>query len=120
MSEPHPAPLALERALRPAVVIPVAMSEQSFLDVVLPGVAGCGDRARADQAEKLLWSAQYLGDVSRMRAGLVGPAGQIAAVRRRPAWLLEGSCSPCSVSEAGQAARRRAPPAGKGRTDRRF
>jgi hypothetical protein len=63
-----------------------ARSGQSFLDVVLPGVAGCGDRTRAEQAEKLLWSAQYLGDVSRMRADLVGPARQIAAARSHPAW----------------------------------
>ncbi|MBO3744845.1 FUSC family protein [Streptosporangiaceae bacterium NEAU-GS5] len=71
-------------ATLPAPVTPA--SDQSFLDVVLPSVAACRDRRHAERAEMLLWSGQYIGDVSRLRADLVEPAGQIAVTRRRPVW----------------------------------
>ena len=60
----------------------------SFLDVVLPAVHGCGDADRATRAEQLLWSGQYLGDVDRLRPDLVGPAGEVAAARAHPWWRL--------------------------------
>jgi len=34
-------------------------------------VDGCGDPGRAELAERLLWSGQYIGDVNRMREDLV-------------------------------------------------
>jgi uncharacterized membrane protein YccC len=57
----------------------------SFLEVVLPAVEACDDGQRA-QAERLLWSGQYLGDVDRLRSDLLEPAGQVAAARARPWW----------------------------------
>ena len=59
----------------------------SFLDVVLPAIYGCGDPDRAEQAERLLWSGQYLGDVTRMRAELVEPAQDVHETRMRSAWI---------------------------------
>ncbi|HEY2792147.1 MAG TPA: FUSC family protein [Micromonosporaceae bacterium] len=59
----------------------------SFLDVVLPAIDDCGDSARAEVAERLLWSGQYVGDVNRLRGDLVGPAGQVQEVRSRSRWL---------------------------------
>ena len=47
----------------------------SFLDVVLPAVDKCGDADRAAGAERLLWAGQYVGDVDRVRAELVGAGG---------------------------------------------
>jgi uncharacterized membrane protein YccC len=58
----------------------------SFLDVVLPAIGGCGDMARAEQAERLLWSGQYVGDVSRLRTDLVEPSTRVRASRTRAAW----------------------------------
>ena len=70
----------------------------SFLDVVLPAIYGCGDPDRAEQAERLLWSGQYLGDVTRMRAELVEPAQDVHETRMRSAWIRlapdGGSTSP--------------------------
>ncbi len=60
----------------------------SFLDVVLPAVHSCGDPERASRAEQLLWSGQYLGDVDRLRADLVAPAGLIGTARARAWWRL--------------------------------
>jgi uncharacterized membrane protein YccC len=57
----------------------------SFLDVVLPVVGACDDGQRT-QAERLLWSGQYLGDVDRLRTDLLEPARQVTAARRRPWW----------------------------------
>lgn len=65
-----------------------AQAAGSFLDVVLPAVHGCGDADRATRAEQLLWSGQYVGDLDRLRADLVAPAGQVAAARTRPWWRL--------------------------------
>ncbi|HEY1486486.1 MAG TPA: FUSC family protein [Micromonosporaceae bacterium] len=59
----------------------------SFLDVVLPAIDGCGDPGRAMQAERLLWSGQYVGDVNRLRIELVKPTMKIRDARRRAAWL---------------------------------
>ncbi len=59
---------------------------ESFLDVVLPAVTGCGDDERAARAERLLWSGQYLGDVDRVRGDLAEPAGQVFAAQARPWW----------------------------------
>jgi uncharacterized membrane protein YccC len=59
----------------------------SFLDVVLPAINGCGDPARADLAERLLWSGQYVGDVNRMRLELIEPVGQVREIRGRAAWV---------------------------------
>ncbi len=61
-------------------------AQQSFLDVVLPAVDGCGDPDRAARAESLLWSGQYLGDVSQVRADLVDPAARLRAARLLPWW----------------------------------
>ena len=58
----------------------------SFLDVVLPAVEGCGDAACAEHAERLLWSGQYLGDVDRLRGELVDAAAKVHASRVRPWW----------------------------------
>jgi uncharacterized membrane protein YccC len=60
-------------------------TDASFLEVVLPVVETCDDGQRA-QAERLLWSGQYLGDVDRLRADLLEPARKIAAARSRPWW----------------------------------
>ncbi len=59
----------------------------SFLDVILPAIHGCGDPTRADMAERLLWSGQYVGDVNRMRVELVNPVGMVREIRQRAAWL---------------------------------
>jgi uncharacterized membrane protein YccC len=61
-------------------------SEASFLDVILPAVDRCGDPDRAVQAERLLWSGQYVGDVGVLRQDLVEPAGRIKSTRARPWW----------------------------------
>lgn len=61
---------------------------ESFLDVVLPAVERCGDAARASRAERLLWAGQYLGDVSRLRTKLIGPAEQVRDARTVPWWSL--------------------------------
>ncbi len=72
----------------PARSAPVAYGrpDESFLEVVLPAVDGCGDPQRAERAERLLWSGQYLGDVDRLRAELIGPAAQVAAARAQDWW----------------------------------
>jgi uncharacterized membrane protein YccC len=61
-------------------------TDGSFLDVVLPGVHGCGSPDRATRAEQLLWCGQYLGDVDRLRADLIGPARQVSRVRAASWW----------------------------------
>jgi uncharacterized membrane protein YccC len=58
----------------------------SFLDVVLPAVDRCGGSGPAAQAERLLWTGQYLGDVDQLRADLLEPAGQVAESRARTWW----------------------------------
>ena len=63
-------------------------SEASFLDIVLPAVDRCGDPDRAARAERLLWSGQYVGDVSQVRSGLVAPANEIGMRRKIPWWHL--------------------------------
>jgi uncharacterized membrane protein YccC len=60
----------------------------SFLDVVLPAVDHCADGTCAAQAERLLWSGQYVGDLDQLRADLVEPARQVAAAEARPWWHL--------------------------------
>ena len=60
----------------------VDAGDDSFLDVILPAVNG-GDSARAEQAERLLWSGQYVGDLNRMRAELVDPAGAVRMTRAK-------------------------------------
>src|SRR5439155_23733562 len=60
-------------------------SAESFLEVVLPVVETCDDALRA-QAERLLWSGQYLGDVDRLRPERLEPARHVAAARARPWW----------------------------------
>jgi uncharacterized membrane protein YccC len=60
----------------------------SFLDVVLPAVDHCADGRCAEQAERLLWSGQYVGDVDQLRADLLGPAQQVVAAETRPWWRL--------------------------------
>lgn len=62
--------------------------DESFLDIVLPAVDRCGDPARAAWAERLLWSGQYVGDVSQARPGLVAPANEVGARRKMPWWHL--------------------------------
>jgi uncharacterized membrane protein YccC len=59
----------------------------SFLDVVLPAIGGCGDPSRADQAERLLWSGQYVGDVNRLRVDLVEPTAHVRDTWRRSALM---------------------------------
>jgi hypothetical protein len=61
---------------------------ESFLDVVLPALDGCGDPDRVVRAEQLLWSGQYLGDVDQVRADLLEPAAQVDAARARKWWQL--------------------------------
>lgn len=75
---------------RRGVALPVnaTVGNQSFLDVVLPAVDRCGEPDRAVRAERLLWSGQYVGDVSQIRGELVAPAGQIRATRDMPWWHL--------------------------------
>ncbi len=60
--------------------------DESFLDVLIPSVRGCGDAQRARDAQRLLWSAQYLGDVNLLRGELVEPAAEVRTARRRPLW----------------------------------
>jgi uncharacterized membrane protein YccC len=62
--------------------------DESFLDIVLPAVDRCGDPDRAARAERLLWSGQYVGDVSRVRPSLIGPANQISIRRKMPWWHM--------------------------------
>ena len=57
----------------------------SFLEVVLPVVETCDDGQRS-QAERLLWSGQYLGDVDALRPELLESAAQVSAARSRPWW----------------------------------
>ncbi|MGH8859940.1 MAG: FUSC family protein [Jatrophihabitantaceae bacterium] len=59
---------------------------ESFLDVVLPAVDGCGDPDRATRAERLLWTGQYLGDVDRARGALVEAAAAVGAARSQRWW----------------------------------
>jgi uncharacterized membrane protein YccC len=61
---------------------------ESFLDIVLPAVDRCGDPDRAARAERLLWSGQYVGDVSAVRPGLIAPANAIGVRRKIPWWHL--------------------------------
>jgi uncharacterized membrane protein YccC len=60
-------------------------SAGSFLEVVLPVVETCDDGQRA-QAERLLWSGQYLGDVDTLRPELLEPAAQVVAAQAHPWW----------------------------------
>lgn len=60
----------------------------SFLDVVLPAVDHCADGKCAEQAERLLWSGQYVGDVDQLRADLVEPAREVVIAEARPWWRL--------------------------------
>ena len=62
--------------------------DESFLDIVLPAVDRCGDPDRAARAERLLWSGQYVGDVSQVRPGLIAPANEIGIRRKVPWWHL--------------------------------
>jgi uncharacterized membrane protein YccC len=62
--------------------------DESFLDIVLPAVDRCGDPDRAARAERLLWSGQYVGDVSQVRPGLIAPANEIGVRRKVPWWHL--------------------------------
>jgi uncharacterized membrane protein YccC len=64
----------------------VRPSGESFLQVVLPAVDRCGDADLATRAEQLLWSGQYLGDVSQLRSHLVEPSAQVIAARSRSWW----------------------------------
>lgn len=73
---------------RPAGAPPLdgaTVAGDSFLDVVLPAVRAC-DEAQRTQAERLLWSGQYLGDVDRLRVDLLEPAQEVAKARARPWW----------------------------------
>jgi uncharacterized membrane protein YccC len=63
-------------------------SEPSFLEIVLPAVDQCGDPDRAARAERLLWSGQYVGDVSQVRTSLIAPANEIGVRRGMPWWHL--------------------------------
>jgi uncharacterized membrane protein YccC len=67
--------------------VEVSAAKASFLDVILPAIDGCGDPTRADLAERLLWSGQYVGDVNRMRLDLVEPAGHVREIGKRAVWL---------------------------------
>jgi hypothetical protein len=60
----------------------------SFLDIVLPAVDRCGDPDRAARSERLLWSGQYVGDVSRVRPSLIAPANQVSIRRKMPWWHM--------------------------------
>jgi hypothetical protein len=62
--------------------------DESFLDIVLPAVDRCGDPDRAARAERLLWTGQYIGDVSQVRPGLIAPANEIGVRRKMPWWHL--------------------------------
>jgi uncharacterized membrane protein YccC len=62
--------------------------DESFLDIVLPAVDRCGDPDRAAWAERLLWSGQYVGDVSQVRPGLIAPANEVGVRRKMPWWHL--------------------------------
>jgi MFS family permease len=66
--------------------VPDGSDDASFLEVVLPAVERCGDESRAERAERLLWSGQYLGDVDRLRLDLTGPAAEVVAAQARPLW----------------------------------
>jgi hypothetical protein len=68
----------------PAVA--AADGDASFIDVIVPAVDKCGDVARAEQAERLLWSGQYVGDINRLRADLVEPAAQVRTIQAKPWW----------------------------------
>lgn len=75
---------------RPGTPLPASdgvATPDSFLQVVLPAVDRCGDPEVADQAERLLWSGQYLGDVDQLRPALLEPAAQVDAARTRAWWL---------------------------------
>ncbi|HKD97268.1 MAG TPA: FUSC family protein [Micromonosporaceae bacterium] len=66
-------------------VTPVPAGD-SFLDAVVPAVDRCGDPDRAEQAERLLWSGQYIGDINRLRAELLTPTDQVHRTLLRPWW----------------------------------
>ncbi|WP_375474787.1 FUSC family protein [uncultured Jatrophihabitans sp.] len=59
---------------------------ESFLDVVVPAVDGCGDPGQAVRAQQLLWSGQYLGDVDVLRPGLLALATEVRAAQAIPWW----------------------------------
>jgi uncharacterized membrane protein YccC len=61
-----------------------AAPDDSFLDVVVPAVDKCGDIERAEQAERLLWSGQYVGGVNRLRGELVEPTARVREAWHRP------------------------------------
>jgi uncharacterized membrane protein YccC len=63
-----------------------AAPDDSFLDVLLPAVNRCHDSDRAEQAERLLWSGQYVGDLNRLRTDLVDPALAVRITRGKPWW----------------------------------
>jgi uncharacterized membrane protein YccC len=63
-------------------------TDESFLDLILPQLGSSPDSGRAEQAERILWSGQYLGDVNRLRIDLFGPVAEISARRKRPWWRL--------------------------------
>jgi uncharacterized membrane protein YccC len=69
-----------------AVSAPDPPADESFLDVVLPRITGCGEPEVALAAERLLWSGQYLGDVDQLRSDLVAPAAKVRAARARAWW----------------------------------
>jgi hypothetical protein len=69
-----------EPALRP--------NGDSFVQVVLPVLDRSGDEARAEQVERMLWTAQYVGDIDRLRTDLLGPAAQVVDARTVPWWHL--------------------------------
>ena len=77
---------ALMRTGKDLPALTTADGDESFLDVVVPAVDKCGDESRAEQAERLLWSGQYIGDINQLRGELLGPAGQVRGMHRKPWW----------------------------------
>lgn len=76
----------LAGADEPVLAPDATTTEESFLDVILPVVDRCGDPGRAEAAERLLWSGQYVGDVNRLRPDLVEPATNVRAIRASARW----------------------------------
>ncbi len=77
---------ALMRTRNDLPAVTTANGDASFIDVIVPAVNKCGDEARAEHAERLLWSGQYVGDINRLRADLVEPAAQVRAIQGKPWW----------------------------------
>jgi hypothetical protein len=77
---------SLMRTRNDLPAVAAADGDASFIDVIVPAVDKCGDVARAEQAERLLWSGQYVGDINRLRADLVEPAAQVRTIQAKPWW----------------------------------